>query len=514
MSSHGRETTAGLTDVERGGSHDSTHDGGFMAFFAVEDGIVYKPEAVEHTRWYQRILDAGVEENGIKPVPIEKRTNVQYNNLFTVFFTGLLCILPIPTGMLATTVFEMSLRDASLTILFFSALCTAPPAFMGCGGYKTGLRQLVQARYSWGLYIVAILVLLNAATVTGFTLVAAIVGGQTIAAIDPGNVSVSVGIVITIMVSFGVSLLGYRVLHLWQRWQWIPNLIAIVITVGCGGKYLRHQAEVPPATPSQVMSYGGLMAGYFLTFGGTASDFSIYHNPGAPLLKIASYIYLGIWIPSVPLLVLGAAMGASVPAIEGWASAYDAFGAGGVMGLMLEPVGGFGKFVLVLLALSVVGSIAISMYSVALNLQMILPVFTKIPRFLFIVVVMAILIPIAIRAAEQWEESLENFLALIGYWAGCFDAVLIAELVAFRRMDWLTFDHGIWNVGRKLPSGIAALAASVLSLGLVIPCVSEVWYVGPIAETTGDLGFEMAFIVTALFYLPLRWVEVRWRGHL
>jgi len=67
---------------------------GFVSLLTVEDGVVYKPEAETHTRWYQRLLDAGVEENGIKPVPIEKRTNTQYSNLFTVFFTGLLCILP------------------------------------------------------------------------------------------------------------------------------------------------------------------------------------------------------------------------------------------------------------------------------------------------------------------------------------------------------------------------------------------------------------------------------------
>lgn len=71
---------------------EPTH--GFASLLAVEDGVVYKPAAEEHTRWYRRLLDAGVEENGIKPVPAEERTNTQYNNLFTVFFTGLLCILP------------------------------------------------------------------------------------------------------------------------------------------------------------------------------------------------------------------------------------------------------------------------------------------------------------------------------------------------------------------------------------------------------------------------------------
>lgn len=46
------------------------------------------------SRWYRGVLDAGVEENGFRPVPIEQRTQTQHSNLFTVFFTCLLCILP------------------------------------------------------------------------------------------------------------------------------------------------------------------------------------------------------------------------------------------------------------------------------------------------------------------------------------------------------------------------------------------------------------------------------------
>ncbi|KAK8060307.1 purine-cytosine permease fcy22 protein [Apiospora saccharicola] len=470
-------------DVEAGAGYRK--HGGLASFLAVEDGVVYKPGLESNPRWYQRLLDAGVEDNGVKPVPVESRTDTRYHNLFTVFSTALLCVLPIPTGMLGTTAFGMSLRDASLTIL-----------------------------YSWGLYIVTLPLLLNAATVTGFTLISAIVGGQTIAAINPGHVSVDVGIIITILIGFGVSFLGFRALHAWERWSWIPNLIALVITVGCGGKFLVNQAEAAPVTTPQVISYAGLIAGYFITFGGTASDYSVYYNPKASKVKIFSYIYLGLLTPSVPLLVLGAAMGGAVPVVEGWSDAYDAYGAGGVLAAMLEPAHGFGKFVLVLLALSVLGQLAISMYSIALNLQMLVPIFTKVPRYAFIIVVSVVMIPIGIKVAEQWETSLENFLALIGYWAGCFDAVLLEEFLVFRRRDYATYDHAIWNVGGKLPSGIAALAASLLSMGLVIPGMAEAWYTGPIAEKTGDIGFEMAFFVTGIFYLPFRWLEIKWRGHL
>lgn len=179
---------------------------------------------------------------------------------------------------------------------------------MGLGGTQTGLRQQIQSRYSFGyvllqvpllspwvivplcaltrcersLYLATIPVLLNAATVTGFCLISAIISGQSISTLNPDHVSVNVGIVITCLVSFGASLLGYKALHFWERWTWIPNLISILVAVGCGGKYLHLQSEVPPATAPQILSFGSLIAGYFITYGGTVSDYSVYHDPSAP----------------------------------------------------------------------------------------------------------------------------------------------------------------------------------------------------------------------------------------
>jgi len=126
----------------------SKSHGGIDQSVTVEDGKIHHRESSRNPKWYQRLLDAGVEENGVLPVSLEKRTNTNYSNLFTVFFTSLLCLLPIPTGALATVQFGLSLRDASLVILFFSMLTSVAPAFMGIAGSYTGLRQLVQARYS------------------------------------------------------------------------------------------------------------------------------------------------------------------------------------------------------------------------------------------------------------------------------------------------------------------------------------------------------------------------------
>jgi hypothetical protein len=39
-----------------------------------------------------------------------------------------------------------------------------------------------------------------------------------------------------------------------------------------------------------------------------------------------------------------------------------------------------------------------------------------------------------------------------------------------------------------------------------------VWYTGPIAKTTGDIGFEVAFALSVLLYVPFRTLEIRLQG--
>jgi hypothetical protein len=57
--------------------------------------------------------------------------------------------------------------------------------------------------------------------------------------------------------------------------------------------------------------------------------------------------------------------------------------------------------------------------------------------------------------------------------------------------------------------GWAAMGASVGCLGLVVPCMYQIWFTGPIAERTGDLGFEVALVLSAGLYVPLRCLEKR-----
>jgi purine-cytosine permease-like protein len=46
--------------------------------------------------------------------------------------------------------YGLSLRDSALVILFFTLLVSLLPAYLGTLGPKTGMRQMIQARFSFG----------------------------------------------------------------------------------------------------------------------------------------------------------------------------------------------------------------------------------------------------------------------------------------------------------------------------------------------------------------------------
>lgn len=359
-------------------------------------------------------------------------------------------------------------------------------------------------------------------------------GGQCLSAVSGGALTPDAGIIIISLLSLLISFCGFKVLHYYETYAWIPALIAIIIATGCGGSDLKKQS-VPETAPTAVMvlSFGMIVAGYMIPWAAIASDLTTYFDPKVPsyvthrqffhLLelftnmyclrwRVFTYTYLGLVTPTILLMTLGAAIAGAIPNVPAWSEAYDETLVGGVLAAMLDSAGGFGKFVVVVLSLTLIGNTAGTMYAITLNFQMLIPGLIKIPRYAFAVVVTVIVIPVAIRAAREFFVNLENFVGLIGYWSASFVGIVATEHLYFRRGRYESYDHEIWAVASSLPTGVAAMSAGIICFGLVIPCMSQVWYTGPIAKTTGDIGFEVAFLLSALFYIPFRTLEKRLTG--
>lgn len=189
--------------------------------------------------------------------------------------------LSITFGMLGPE-YGLNLRDCALVILFFCLLTAALPAYLGTLGPKTGLRQMIQARYSFGRYPVSIPVALNLATLTGFCVITCVVGGQCLSAVAEGGLSEAVGIVIIGILALFISFCGYDTLHQYERFAWIPALVGFVIVVGCGGSRLKEQVPTEATTAGGVLSFGMIIASYMIPFATLASDFTTYLNPKFP----------------------------------------------------------------------------------------------------------------------------------------------------------------------------------------------------------------------------------------
>jgi len=240
-------------------------------------------------------------------------------------------------------------------------------------------------------------------------------------------------------------------------------------------------------------------------------DYGVYHNAKASSLRIFIYTYIGFFCASITGHMLGAAFAAMAPAVPSWkAGFHNGDNVGGLIAAVLSPVGGFGKFLVVLISLSIPSACAPTMYTFGTSFMTVAPFFARVPRYVFAIISEVILIPVAIVGATRFYSTLVNVLSIIGYWSTAFAAIIFAEHVVFRRCDFFRYNLEHWDKPRCLPPGIAAVLSFAGAFGIIVPSMSQAWYIGPIARAgTGDIGVLTGFIVAGALYLGSRSLERR-----
>lgn len=101
--------------------------------------------------------------------------------------------------------------------------------------------------------------------------------------------------------------------------------------------------------------------------------------------------------------------------------------------------------------------------------------------------------------------------ALIGYWLAPFCAIVITEHVLFRRTYSAYNVRDAWDDPQhpNLPRPWPALCALVVSSALIVLCMQQEWYTGPIARMgSGDIGMLVGFVVSVVVYAGVRGAAV------
>lgn len=172
-----------------------------------------------------------------------------------------------------------------------------------------------------------------------------------------------------------------------------------------------------------------------------------------------------------------------------WGDAYAEKGVGGLLVACTSPAGGFGQFVVVILALSIIGNNVPNLYSFALTAQVLGPWFQAIPRVVYAVLATGLAILIGILGLEHFEEALDTLLVLLAYWlaicksvSGCQlthadCTILILEHFVFRRGKWANYDIGAYDKYHLLPRGFAAAFAVCCGIAGAVIGMASVWHV-------------------------------------
>ena len=92
----------------------------------------------------------------------------------------------------------------------------------------------------------------------------------------------------------------------------------------------------------------------------------------------------------VSLQCFGAAAAIAASSDSVWEQGYTNGSVGGLLDTMLRPLGNFGKFLMVLLSLSVAGNNVVTFYAISLNLQAFIPILVAVPRYMFSVIATAV----------------------------------------------------------------------------------------------------------------------------
>ncbi|RLV83799.1 Purine-cytosine permease FCY21 [Meyerozyma sp. JA9] len=462
-----------------------------------------------------------VETKGIEPITDEEKTENSIVNAATMWLSANLVIATFALGALGVTVFNLAFWQAVLVIIFFSMIGAFSVAFFSTFGPKLGLRQMLLSKYLVGNYAMRIFAVINMIACVGWGAVNIMSSAQLLNIVNNGACPPWAGCLILVLCTILVTFFGYHAIHLYEKWSWVPNavvFITIIVRMAMSGNFTFGDFKGGSATAGNVLSFGGAVYGFATGWTTYASDYTVYQPRNANSVKIFFGIYLGLYLPLIFTLILGAACATGTLSNARWSELYQTKSIGGLVYAVLveDSLHGFGQFLCVVLALSTVANNIPNMYTIALCAQAAWSPLAKVPRVIWTVVGNFITLAICIPAYYQFEEVMDNFMNLIGYYLAIYEAMCLSEHLIHNRGDFSRYDYK--NVDSKLsyPVGYAGVFGFLCGVAGVVVGMNQVWYSGPIGRKIGapggDIGFELGFAFSFIGFNLVRPLEKKYVG--
>lgn len=326
------------------------------------------------------------------------------------------------------------------------------------------------------------------------------------------------GIILIAALTFIITCFGYKIVHAYERFSWLPCLIIFLIILGTfakSGHFINIPMGVGKSEAGAALSFAASVFGFATGWTSYAADYTVYQPVNRSRKAVFGWTWAGLIFPLLFTEMLGATVASAMAANDGdniYMEGYQKSHIGGLIAaVIVPPLGKFGQFCLVVLALSIVANNCPNIYSVGLSLQLMARKTQQVPRYVWTFFGTLVYCAIAIPGYGAFESVLENFMLLIAYWLAIYEGISLPEHIIFRR-GFAGYNVEDYDKADKLPPGFAAISAFAIGAAGAILGMAQVWFTGPIgklcgAKYGGDVGFELAFIFAATSYIPMRYFE-------
>ncbi|CUS23266.1 LAQU0S09e00914g1_1 [Lachancea quebecensis] len=483
-------------------------------------------ETSEHTRlsFVDRLAaKLRAETKGIEPVTDEEKDDDSILNAASMWFSANMVIAAFSLGALGPGVFGLNFYGCLLAVLLFTTLGIMPVAFFSVFGAELGMRQMVLSRFLLGNVTARIFALINVIACVGWGAVNTIASAQLLHMVNPDGARCPpwAGCLIIVVSTIMVTFFGYRVIHAYEKYSWIPNFavfLVIIARLKIDGSFTVGKWVSGTNGAASVLSFGGVVFGFASGWTTYAADYTVYMPRSTNKPKVFFFVLGGLMFPLCFAILLGSACSMASQNNTSYKAFYDDEGTGGLIYAILvdKSLHGFGQFCCVLLAMSTVANNIPNMYSIALGTQALWEPLAKIPRVFWTMAGNFVVLAIAIPAYYKFDSFMTNFMDAIAYYLAIYIGISLTEHFVFRKGKFSNYIVDDWDSWARLPLGVAGCIALFIGAVGVAVGMEQTYWTGEIAKKIGDrgadIGLELGFGFSVIVYLALRPLELKYFG--
>ena len=433
-----------------------------------------------------------IESHSIDIIPESERRGSVHQQ-FTLWFATNANVFNFVLGGFAI-LFGLNVFWALIALVVGTLLGMAFTALHAIQGPRLGVPQMIQSRGQFGFYGAIFIFLASILLDVGYLAAQQVVQAQSMQGLVT-SVSIPWWIIIVTIPAVLLAIFGYHWIHRIQPVLTVlfaGALVAAVILTATSGDHLSKGVTGTHLSSFPIfIAAVGLFFMNMLSWAVYVSDYSRYLPKNVSGEKVFWSVFTGNSLATI----LYAGLGIYITAISPAASSVASIGAIA------------GKWILPILALSLLGSDALNAYTGMLAIESVRSTWMRVvasraARIIGLLVVFAIATILALTGYKTFLTSFENFINVLLFFFVPWSVINLIDfyIVKKGRYDVKSFftPKGIYGGWRW-----AAIIPYVIALAAQVPFLDQTLYTGPMVKVLGgaDISWIVGWVVAGVAYL-------------